>query len=110
MTRKAIVMICCALVPLNAFAAGAAKSAGRAVGQFGAGVGEGLSKGLSKALSSTQPQWITIKPRSRDECLAEANGEVNVIYMRCRHGRQELVRTDDRGNRVVLSERPIPYR
>lgn len=110
MFGKAFVIMCCVLVPLNVVAASAAKSAGRAVGQFGAGVGEGLSEGLSKALSSTQPKRITIKPRSRDECLAEANGEVNVIYMRCRHGRQELVRTDERGNRVVLSERAIPYR
>lgn len=110
MVIKTVFMMCCALMSMHAAADSAAKTAGRAVGEFGAGVGEGLSESVSKALSSTQPQWITIKPRSRDTCLAEADGVVNVIYMRCRHGRQELLRTDARGNKVVISERPIPYR
>lgn len=80
--------------------------AGKAVGEFGAGVSAGVAQGMS----SLQPQWITIQPRSKQECIAESGGVLNTTYARCRNGRQELVRFDANGNKIVLSERSIPMR
>ncbi|GAB3674143.1 hypothetical protein [Salinisphaera aquimarina] len=77
---------------------------GRVFGSFGAGVGEAAVQ----PLRDRQAHWITIEPRSREDCLAASKGVVNATYVRCRHGRQELTRFDGAGNRVVLSERPIP--
>lgn len=77
---------------------------GRAVGSFSAAVG----KAAMQPLADSQPQWITIAPRSKEECFAESNGVVNSTFVRCRRGRQELTRFDAAGNRVVLSERGIP--
>lgn len=82
----------------------AANQAGRVVGEFGAGVGAGVAQGIH----SLHPQWITIQPRSKEECIAESGGVLNTTYVRCRNGRQELVRFDANGNKVVLSERSIP--
>lgn len=90
------------------FAESPARSAGRAVGQFGAGVGEAVGGGVSEGVIAIQPEWITVPPRGKDECLAESGGVVNPTFMRCRNGRQEYVRFDSKGNKKVLSERPIP--
>ena len=109
MVRKLVVACLVVLsVPTVGFAESVAHGAGKAVGEFGAGVGEAVANGVSKGLASMQPQWITIAPRSKDECLAESGGVLNKMYMRCRDGRQEYVRYDANGNKIVLNERPIP--
>lgn len=77
------------------------RNIGRAAGQFGAGVAESVT-------DSTRVEWITIEPRSREECIAASNGVLDRMYMRCRNGRQEMVRFDAKGRKVVISERPIP--
>lgn len=84
-----------------------ARQAGHAVGQFGAGVGEAVGEGVAAGLSSMQPQWITIPPRTKEECFDETGGMINASFMRCRNGRQEYVRYS-RGQKIVLRERPIP--
>lgn len=73
---------------------------GRQVGIFG--------KGLVHESLSLEPEWETVEPRSREACLAESGGVLDVRYMRCRNGRQEWVRYDPDGRRRVLRERPIP--
>jgi len=87
-----------------AYADGPANALGRAFGSFGAGVGQAAIQ----PLRDSQPQWITVKPRAKEDCLAETDGVINSTFVRCRHGRQELTRFDAAGNRVVLSERRIP--
>jgi hypothetical protein len=87
-----------------AYADGVANTVGRVFGSFGAGVGQAATQ----PLRDSQPQWLTIKPRAKEDCLAESNGVINSTYVRCRRGRQELTRFDAAGNRVVLSERAIP--
>ncbi|MES1940009.1 hypothetical protein T5B8_07188 [Salinisphaera sp. T5B8] len=77
---------------------------GRTVGSFG----NGLGQAAMQPLINSQPQWITIAPRSKEECFAESNGVINATFVRCRRGRQELTRFDAAGNRVVLSELGIP--
>ena len=81
-----------------------ANALGRAVGSFSSGV----SQAAMQPLINSQPQWITIAPRSKEECFAESNGVINATFVRCRRGCQELTRFDAAGNRVVLSERGIP--
>lgn len=78
-----------------------ATALGRVFGNFGAGVGEAAVQ----PLISSQAQWITIAPRSKEECFAESDGVINSTFVRCRRGPQELTRLDAAGNRVVLSER-----
>lgn len=87
-----------------AYADGVANTVGRVFGSFGAGLGQVATQPLRES----QPQWITIEPRSKEDCLAESNGVINSAYVRCRRGRQELTRFDSAGSRVVLSERAIP--
>lgn len=77
---------------------------GSLFGRFGTGVGEEIGNSMAKQ----QPQWITIEPGSKEECIAKAGGVLNNTYMRCRNGRQELVRFDTDGKKIVLNERPIP--
>jgi hypothetical protein len=103
---------CCALIGFSgaALAESAARASGRAVGEFGAGVGEVVGQGVARSVANLQPEWITIPPRSKEECIAEAGGVIDSIYMRCRNGRQEYVRYDENGRKRVLSERPIPVR
>lgn len=86
----------------------AAREAGKAVGQFGAGVGEAVTQPMREQVQSMQPEWITIAPRSKAECMAESGGVVNTTFMRCRNGWQEYVRHDAAGNKKVISERAIP--
>ena len=76
------------------------RNLGRNTGSYGVGV--------SDAIHAAQPSWVTVAPRSKEDCLKESGGELNNFYVRCRNGRQEYVRTDSLGNRRVLSERPIP--
>lgn len=84
------------------------QQAGKSVGDFAAGVGESVSGGIRKNMQSNEPQWITVEPKSREACLKESGGTLNQVYMRCRNGRQEYVRFDGNGQKVVLSERAIP--
>lgn len=98
---KQLFVICALASTTCAVSADVAREAGRAAGRFGAGMAESINE-------ATQAQWITIEPRSREECLAESGGVLNNMFVRCRNGRQELVRFDSKGNKVVLSERPIP--
>lgn len=89
-------------------AGSAAREAGRTAGDFGVGVGEAVGAGVARSFENLQPQWITINPRSKEECLKESSGVVNPVYVRCRNGHQEFVQYDAAGNKKVLSERPIP--
>lgn len=82
------------------------RQAGRAAGEFGAGVGEAVVE----PLTSLRPEWVTIAPRSKEECMAESGGVVNTTFMRCRSGWQEYVQYDRHGRKRVISERPIPAR
>jgi hypothetical protein len=81
-----------------------ARTIGNAIGEFSAGVGSSVGT----AITTQQPQWITINPRPKKECIAEAGGVINTIYVRCRNGRQEWVRFDENHNKIVLQERSIP--
>lgn len=85
-----------------------ARQAGKAAGEFGAGVGEAFGEGVAQGMAPLQPEWVTVPPRTKEECLAESGGVVNPVFVRCRNGRQEYVRTDRQGNRSILRERPIP--
>jgi len=87
-----------------AHAQSVAREAGRMAGEFGAGVGDSVAASMAER----QPQWITIEPESKEACMAASGGVINPVYMRCRNGRQEYVRFDAQGNKVVLQERPIP--
>ena len=80
------------------------KELGSLIGNLGTGVGEEIGNSMAKQ----QPQWITIEPGSKEECIAKAGGVLNNTYMRCRNGRQEQVRIGADGKKVVLNERPIP--
>lgn len=108
MHRSVLIAAAIAVLPLCAFADSASRQAGRAVGQFGAGVGEAVTEGMLDSLNAMQPQWITVVPRSKQDCLKESGGVVNSLFMRCRNGYQEYVRFDRNGNKIVLGERAIP--
>lgn len=97
---KSLIVIAMAL-GCTVAAADVARSAGRAAGSFGAGAAESI-------MEATEAQWITIAPRSKEECLEESGGVLNATFLRCRNGRQEQVRYDRQGNKRVLRERPIP--
>ncbi len=97
-------------LPASALGDSLARNAGKVIGEFGAGIGEQVGQSLTKSMASMQPEWITIMPRSKEECLVEAGGELNAIFMRCRNGRQEYVRYDANGKKMVLNERSIPSR
>lgn len=101
MRRSTAVFLVLALSVGQAVAQGTVNQAGRVLGDFSSGVTNGITENL-------QSEWITVAPRSKDECMAESGGVVNPVFMRCRNGRQEQVRTDSRGNRKVIRERPIP--
>lgn len=93
---------------MSTLADSTAYNAGKALGEFGTGVGEAVGDGITRGLSSMQPQWITIAPKTKEECLVESGGVINPMFVRCRNGRQELVRFDAKGNKAVLNERSIP--
>tara|TARA_B100002049_G_scaffold224174_1_gene195290 strand:- start:741 stop:1007 length:267 start_codon:yes stop_codon:yes gene_type:complete len=59
-----------------------ANALGRAFGNFGAGVGQAAVA----PLQNSQPQWITIAPRSKEACFKESNGVINSTFVRCRRG------------------------
>lgn len=74
-------------------------------------VNEGVTKNIQdvqKAVVTEKSEWITIPPRSKEECIKESGGELNNYFVRCRNGRQELVKVSESGRKTVLSERPIP--
>ncbi|MDD3763651.1 MAG: hypothetical protein PHP86_10215 [Nevskiales bacterium] len=98
----------CLAAMLPAYAESAAHSAGKAVGEFGTGVGEAVGQGMAESLNRLQPRWVTIDPKSKAACLEESGGVVNPVFVRCRNGRQELIRLDANGQKIVISERPIP--
>ena len=106
LVAMAISVVSQSAVPV--FAQGAARDAGRAVGEFGAGDGEVVGEGVMRGATGSQPQWITVKPRSKDECRVESGGVVDPTFMRCRNGYQEYVQVGRDGTRKVLRERPIP--
>ncbi|TVO63991.1 hypothetical protein [Denitromonas ohlonensis] len=101
---KTLLTCLLAVLSANATAESMLHSAGKALGQISTGIAEGVTQPLRE----TQPEWVTIAPRSKQECIAESGGELNTIYMRCRNGRQEYIRHDAAGRKRVLSERPIP--
>ncbi len=83
---------------------GLVQSIGNILGEFSTGVGAGATK----AIVAQQAQWITIAARPKAVCIAESGNVINTVYVRCRNGRQEFVRFDANGQKIVLSERPIP--
>lgn len=82
--------------------------AGKSVGEFASGVGDSVTENMRKNMQANEPQWITIAPKTKEACLKESAGTLNQVYMRCRNGRQEYVRFNSNGEKVVLSERAIP--
>ncbi|MES1950515.1 hypothetical protein S4A8_06638 [Salinisphaera sp. S4-8] len=48
--------------------------------------GNGLGQAAMQPLINSQPQWITIAPRLKEECFAESNGVINATFVRCRRG------------------------
>jgi len=57
---------------------------------------------------ATMPQWETIQPKSKAECLHASDGALNPVFVRCHYGYQELVTYDSKGHRKVIQDRPIP--
>jgi len=104
MIKKLVIAYVLLLSPTLGLADSIARSIGNVFGEFGAGVGTGLTN----PIAAQQPQWITISPKSKEECFAESGKVLNAVYMRCRNGRQEFVRFDATGKKIVLNERPIP--
>lgn len=68
-----------------------------------------MQRNIVESMRSMQTQWETIQPRSKEECLRESGGVLDNRFVRCRNGRQELVRYSQDGRREVVQERPIPY-
>lgn len=54
------------------------------------------------------PQWQTIQPKSKADCLQVSGGVLNPVFVRCHYGYQELVTYDSKGHRKVIQDRPIP--
>jgi len=54
------------------------------------------------------PQWETIQPKSKADCLQVSGGVLNPVFVRCHYGYQELVTYDSKGHRKVIQDRPIP--
>jgi hypothetical protein len=108
MIKNLVIAYALFLSPTISLADSVARSIGNVIGEFSTGVGEAVGANMRKAITSQQPQWITINPRPKEECLAESGKVINAVYMRCRNGRQEYVRFDANGKKTVLSERPIP--
>lgn len=102
------VMLTALMLSSIAWAESVLHQAGKSVGDFAAGLGASVSSGMQKSMQSNDPQWITIAPKPKEACLKESGGTLNQVYMRCRNGRQEYVRFDANGQKVVLSERAIP--
>lgn len=76
------------------------RSIGRVTSQFGIGV--------TDSIRDSQPQWETIRAKSKQECLQESGGVLDNAFVRCRNGRQEYVQYNSKNERMVLRERPIP--
>lgn len=108
--RFSISILSFALFTSPVLAETTARQAGRAVGEFGAGVGEAVGQGVARSLAPLQPEWITVAPRSKEECIAESHGVLDATYMRCGNGRQEFIRFDPQGRKQVLGEHAIPNR
>lgn len=89
------------LLASTAHAERLSRELGREIGQIG--------KGAAETILTLQPEWETVQPRGREECLRESGGVLDNRYMRCRNGRQEWVRYDADGRRKVLQERAIPH-
>ena len=104
MIKKFVIAYVLLSSPTSGFADTIAHSIGNIFGEFGAGVGASVTN----TIASQQPQWITISPKSKEECIAESGKVINSVYIRCRNGRQEFARFDANGKKIVLSERPIP--
>ena len=64
---------------------GLAHAAGQRIGNMTAGAGD--------TVADHPPEWITIAPRSKKDCIAASGGILSSVYMRCRNGHQEHVRT-----------------
>lgn len=63
---------------------------------------------LMQGVERTVPQWETIHPKPKAECLQVSGGVLNPVFVRCHYGFQELVMYDSTGKRKVLQDRPIP--
>lgn len=104
MSLRLIPLLLAALSATAHAESGAVRAAGEAIGELAAGA----ARALTGPLADGRPEWITIAPRSKEDCIAASGGILNSVYMRCRNGRQEYVKHDADGGRRVLAERPIP--
>ena len=96
-----LISIACLIFSSQTFAqTDVLRSVGRVAGQFGIGV--------TDSIRDTQPQWETIRAKSKEECLKESGGVLDNSFVRCRNGRQEYVQYNSKNDRMVLRERPIP--
>ena len=63
---------------------------------------------IQEGADRMRPQWETIQPKPKDECLKLSGGSLNPVFVRCHYGYQEQVSYDAKGNRKVYQERSIP--
>lgn len=68
---------------------------------------QAMTKPLFEPIQNAQPQWITVEPRSKPECLKESGGALNPVYVRCINGYQKQISINSQGHEMVLSERAI---
>jgi len=66
------------------------------------------SKVIMEQVAPLAPQWETIQPKSKTECLQASGGALNPVFVRCHYGYQALVTYDSKGHRKVIQDRPIP--
>lgn len=78
--------------------------AGQALGSFGAGV----ANVITKQMWDSQPHWVTVEPKSKDECMKASHGTIDSGFMRCRNGYQAQVIVTSSGEIHVIQERKIP--
>lgn len=104
MIKRLVIAYTLFSLPAVGYADTIVQSIGNILGEFSTGVGAGATK----AIVAQQAQWITIAARPKAVCIAESGNVINTVYVRCRNGRQEFVRFDANGQKIVLSERPIP--
>lgn len=105
---RALALAALFLVATSVHAQSEARRAGKAVGEFSAGFGEAVGDGIQRGFEDLQPEWVTVAPRTRAECLKVTGGVVNPQFVRCRNGWQEYVQYTASGRKRVLQERAIP--
>ncbi|RYZ85077.1 MAG: hypothetical protein EOO68_30745, partial [Moraxellaceae bacterium] len=77
---KRSLMLLALLASLPVYAESIAHSMGKTVGQFGGGLGSELMNNMQQQQAALQPEWITIEPGSKQQCLKQSQGELNHTY------------------------------